>query len=87
MRRTSWEILRFLDRYVADRAGSIQLIDRVLNQGLVTATGRNLFAGHFPYLNIRGLSPAQVFDETLVTLFNAPVSGRLYVENPEGRGR
>ena len=78
------EILRFLDRYVADRAGSIQLIDQVLNQGLVTATGRNLFAGHFPYLNIRGLSPAQVFDETLVTLFNAPVSGRLYVENLKG---
>ena len=78
------EILRFLARYVADRARSIQLIDRVLNQGLVTATGRNLFAGRFPYLNTRGLSPAQVFDETLVTLFNAPVSGQLYVENLKG---
>ena len=78
------EILRFLARYVADRARSIQLIDRVLNQGLVTATGRNLFAGRFPYLNTLGLSPAQVFDETLVTLFNAPVSGQLYVENLKG---
>ena len=78
------EILRFLDRYVADRAGSIERIDRVLNQGLVTATGRNLFAGRFPYLNTHGLSPAQVFDETLVTLFNAPGGGQLYVENLKG---
>ena len=39
------EILRFLDRYVADRAGSIQLIDQVLNQGLVTATGGTFSPG------------------------------------------
>ncbi len=31
------EILLFLARYVADRAGSIERIERVLNQGLVTA--------------------------------------------------
>ena len=33
------EILQFLARYVADRSDSIQRIERVLNQGLVTATG------------------------------------------------
>ena len=78
------EILTFLARYVADRAGSIQRIHRVLNQGLVTATGKNLFAGRFAYLNTCGLSPAQVFDETLATLFNARGGGRLYVENLKG---
>ena len=78
------EILQFLARYVADRAGSIQRIERVLNQGLVTATGKNLFAGRFAYLNTCGLSPAQVFDETLATLFNAPGGGQLYVENLKG---
>ena len=78
------EILQFLARYVADRAGSIQRIDRVLNEGLVTSTGRNLFSGRFPYLNTRGLSPAQVFDETLRTIFNAPGGGRLYIENLKG---
>ena len=78
------EILQFLARYVADRAGSIQRIERVLNQGLVTATGRNLFAGRFIYLNTYGLSPAQVFEETLATLFNAPGGGQLYVENLKG---
>lgn len=78
------EILQFLARYVADRAGSIQRIERVLNQGLETATGKNLFAGRFTYLNMCGLSPSQVFEETLATLFNAPGGGQLYVENLKG---
>ena len=75
------KILQFLASYVADRFGSIQRIDQVLHQGLVTAMGKNLFAGRFPYLNTCGLSPAQVFDETLAMLFNAPRGGQLYVEN------
>ena len=78
------EILQFLARYVADRAGSVQRIDRVLSQGLVTATGRNLFAERFAYLNTCRLSPEQVFDETLETLFNAPGGGQLHVENLKG---
>jgi len=78
------EILQFLARYAADRAGSIQRIERVLHTGLETASGKNLFAGRFPYLNTCGLSPAQVFEETLATLFNAPAGGQLYVENLKG---
>ena len=78
------EILQFLARYVANRSGSIQRIESVLHQGLVTATGRNLFSERFKYLNACGLSPAQVFDETLATIFNAPVGGLLYVENLKG---
>jgi len=78
------EILRFLARYVSDRIGSIQRIDRVLNQGLVTARGTNLFAGRFAYLNTCGLTAAQVFGETLTALFNAPGGGHLYVENLKG---
>lgn len=78
------EILRFLDRFAGDRSGSIRRIERVLDQGLVTATGKNLFAGRFAYLNTSGLTPAQVFDETLAMLFNAPGGGRLYVENLKG---
>ena len=78
------EILQFLARYVANRAESIQRIDRVLNQGVVTATGKNLFAGRFKYLNTCGLSPEQIFDESLATLFNAPGGGHLYVENLKG---
>lgn len=78
------EILRFLSGYVANRADSIEHIRRVLHHGLVTAQGRNLFAGRFPYLNTCGLSPAQLFDETLATLFNAPAGGSLHVENLKG---
>ncbi|MCS6295368.1 MAG: DEAD/DEAH box helicase family protein [Nitrospira sp.] len=78
------EILQFLARYVRDRSVSIQRIERILNQGLETATGKNLFAGRFTYLNMCGLSPAQVFEETLSTLFNAPGGGQLYVENLKG---
>ena len=78
------QILGFLHRYAADRAGSIQHIDRILHQGLVTATGRNLFTGRFTYLNTCGLSPAQIFDETLATVFNAPGGGRLHVDNLKG---
>jgi hypothetical protein len=78
------EILKFLSRYVSDRAGSVERIERVLNQGLVTAGGRNLFAGRFTYLNTIGLSASQIFDETLDILFNAPSGGALRVENLKG---
>ena len=78
------EILKFFSRYVADRPGSIQRIDRVLNNGLVTASGRDLFEGRFAYLNTIGLSASQIFEETLATLFNAPGGGQLHVENLKG---
>jgi hypothetical protein len=78
------EILRFLSRFVSDRAGSVQRIDRVLNQGLVSSEGTNLFAGRFSYLNTLGLSPTQVFEEALGTVFNAEGGGLLYVENLKG---
>ena len=51
---------------------------------MIVAVGKNLFAGRFAYLNTCGLSPTQVFDETLATLFNASGRGRLYVENLKG---
>ena len=78
------QILKFLERYVTDRNGSIQHIDQVLNRGLITATDKNLVAGRFTYLNTCGLSSEQVFDETLTMLFKSPGGGQLYVENLKG---
>jgi hypothetical protein len=78
------EILRFLAGYISRRAASIAQIERVLKEGLVTATGRNLFAGRFAHLNGSGLSAAQLFDETLAMLFNAAGGGALHVENLKG---
>ena len=79
------EILQFLARYVSDRTGSIQRIDRVLTEGLVTSTGRDLFYRRFKYLkSCPGLSGDQVFDDSLRTIFNAPGGGQLYIENLKG---
>ena len=78
------EILKFLSRYLSDRAASIERIGSVLNQGLVSAGGKNLFAGRFSYLNTLGLSAAQIFDETLAILFNAAGGGALHIENLKG---
>lgn len=78
------EILKFLSRYLSDRTASIEWIGRVLNQGLVTAGGKNLFAGRFSYLNTLGLSAAQLFEETLAILFNAAGGGALHIENLKG---
>ena len=78
------EILKFFSRYVSNRSASIERIDRVLNQGLVTAGGKNLFAGRFNYLNTLGRTAVQVFDETLTVLFNAAGGGALHVENLKG---
>jgi hypothetical protein len=77
-------ILKFLARYVSDRAGSIGRIERVLNQGLQTAKKKNLFEGRFTYLNLARLTADEIFAETLATLFNAPGGGQLYVENLKG---
>ncbi|GAB6062694.1 DEAD/DEAH box helicase family protein [Deferrisoma palaeochoriense] len=77
-------ILKFLAAYTAQRKDSIERIRRVLHEGLVTASGKNLFAGRFAYLNTCRLSPEQIFDETLATLFNAPGGGVLHVENLKG---
>ena len=78
------EILLFLSRFVGDRAGSIERIQRILMQGLVAADGRNLFSGRFAYLNGTGLSAAQIYDDALATLFNAPGGGAFHVENLKG---
>jgi hypothetical protein len=78
------EILKFLARYVADRTGSTERIRRVLHEGLIGANGKDIFARRFEYLNTCGLTPVQLFDETLSTLFHASAGGQLYVENLKG---
>lgn len=79
------EILRFLAGYVSDRADSIERTRRVLHEGLVTASGKNLFAGRFGYLNTSGLTPAQIFDETLATLFRSVSAIRCERSGPVDR--
>jgi len=78
------EILRFLNRFLGSRRTSIDHIHHVLNEGLVTADGRNLFARRFGYLNGLGLSAEKIFEEILASLFNAPGGGALHIENLKG---
>lgn len=80
------EILLFLARYLADRTGSIARIEEVLAQGIVGQGGRNVFAGRFPYLESLGLEPAQIWAETVKSVFNCPhgVAGSLVIENARG---
>jgi hypothetical protein len=77
-------ILKFLAEYVENAADSIERIRRVLNEGLVTARGSNLFAGRFGYLNASRLTSTEIFNETLGLLFNAQGGGALYVDNLKG---
>ena len=65
------EILRFVGRFLGERATSVAHICSVLTEGLVTVDGRNLFAGRFAYLNGLGLSAGQLFEEIQTILFNA----------------
>lgn len=78
------KILEYLARFVADRTGSIARINQVLKQGLVIATGKDLFANRFSFLNTSDLQANALFDEILVTLFNAAGGGLLYVEDIKG---
>lgn len=78
------EILKFIAGYVANRRDSIRRIESIVTHGLVTEGSRNLFAGRFAYLHASGMTPTQIFDDTLALIFNAPGGGRLYVENLKG---
>ncbi len=78
------EILEFLLRYLGNRRMAVDRIRRVLCDGLLTSSGRNLFAGRFKYLDAEGVSPEQAYDETLELVFNAPGGGMLHLENLKG---
>jgi hypothetical protein len=78
------EILEFLVRYLGDRRAGVDRIGRVLSGGLVTSSGRNLFAGRFKHLDTEGVSPEDAYDEILTLVFNAIGGGTLHLENLKG---
>ncbi len=79
------EILKFLDRFLADSKESIKQIDRILNKkGITDGKGNNIFEGTFTWLNSLGLTPTEIYRETQSLLFNAPKGGTLHVQNLKG---
>ena len=80
-------ILAFLDQYLRDRPAAVRRLGQLLGtEGLTTATGENLLANRFTYVIEANLTAAQVYDDTLRRLFNAPGTsgGRLSVRNLKG---
>jgi len=79
-------VLKFLAEFVADRRGSVALIGRLLGgaPGLLDDRGRDIFANAYPYLVEKRLTAAEVFTDTLSTLFNAANPAALHVENLKG---
>jgi hypothetical protein len=74
------KFLKFLAAFVSDRKRSIDTIERVRNQGLVTADGRNLFAERFRFLNSSRLSSSEIFGDILSLVLNAPAGGSIHIE-------
>lgn len=81
------QFLKFVASFVGNRVESIRAIEQVLNRGLITSNGRNLFAERFKYLNSLRLSPDEIFSGLLDKVFNAPAGGSVHIEqikNAEG---
>lgn len=78
------KILTFLKAYCKERQESVRCIERVLHEGLMTASGRTLFPiGFFRELE-SAMTPERVYADTLTAIFNAPEGGGLYLENIKG---
>lgn len=78
------EIVLFLKRFLSNRQSSIDKIGDVLQNGLLTSRGKNLFEGRFTYLHLTGLNAEQIFDDVLSRVFNNAAGGHLTVENLKG---
>jgi len=74
------QFLKFVAAFVGNRSDSIRAIEQVLNRGLITADGRNLFAERFKYLNSLRLTPEEIFSGLLDKIFNAPAGGSVHIE-------
>lgn len=79
-------IVQFLDEYVQNASASKTSIQALLEHGLATTGGRNLFADQFAPLQNSGMNAGTIFSETLSKTFNAPGGGGLRVERLKGTG-
>ena len=77
-------ILDFLSRYARSQAESIAHIAELLDRGLSTTGGRNLFPGHFDALRESGMTSEEIFKQTLRLTFNANGARTLGIERLKG---
>ena len=77
-------IVSFLSNFSSSPSTSTADIHGLLEHGLLTAGGRNLFAGHFEQLERSGMNAQEIFRATLATTFNAAGGGALHIERLKG---
>jgi len=79
-------VARFLHHALSKRDWMIRSIANLLNEnsGLFTPDGQDLFAGRFPYLRKLELSAEKLYDDILLQVFHAPVSGGLHLYEIKG---
>lgn len=80
------DILGFLRDHARDREDATARIRRILTEGLPEISDNSLFSDHFRPLRDAGLTPAEIYGETLESLFNAPGGGGLHIERLKGSG-
>ncbi len=77
-------ILDFLSWYAGSQTESTAHIGELLERGLSTTGGRNLFTDHFVPLTDSGMTPEEIFKQTLRITFNANGARTLRVERLKG---
>jgi hypothetical protein len=79
------DVLLFIDSFIKNRTESISNIEQILSldSGLQTSSGSDIFENKFEFLNKQNLSPTQMFDDMLLSIFNA-TNGTLHIENLKG---
>ena len=81
------EVLLFLKGFLADPAGSVQLVQSLLEEGFKDQQGRDLLAHRLPHLDISGEKAAlarELHASILRDVFHAPGGGALTVQMLKG---
>jgi len=80
------DILLFLSEFVKNRAESEAYIERLLSgkPGLLDGKNREIFDGAFNFISDYMMSPAQVYEDIIKRVFNAPATAALHVEELKG---
>jgi hypothetical protein len=81
-------VARFLHRFLANEGNwTIKAIDKLLAgaTGLQDGEGKDVFSGKFLYLKTIEQASAEIREEILTTVFNAPAGGQLHIANMKGK--
>lgn len=72
------DIVRYLDRFLTDRAAILAEIDEILSAStFLDESGNRLFEDRFEYLDQLSLSPGEMYDDILRRLFNTTANAGL----------